>query len=74
MHSDLLSADYIFLANCTPGWEYQIIDEIADFDNIDEVRGTYEVYDIFVGGHKEDALEHIMTYNFGVPGIAPLRL
>jgi DNA-binding Lrp family transcriptional regulator len=51
------------LVNCTMGSEENIIREIAELDEVKEVRGTYGVHDIFVKVKADNTqlLNHIIT-------------
>lgn len=52
------------LINCDLGSEVDIINEFMKIPEVNEVRGTYGVYDIFVKlqGDTREALEDIITH------------
>ncbi len=60
------------LVNCTLGSEEKLINEIAKFPDVKEVRGTYGVHDIFVKVKSEntEAMNHVITNKIRkIPGI-----
>ena len=52
------------LINCDLGFEEKIMSELKSIDGVDEVRGTYGVYDIIakVSSAESNSLREIITW------------
>ena len=52
------------LINCDLGSEVDIINELTKIPEVQEVRGTYGVYDIFVKlqGETKETMENVVTH------------